>query len=109
MASKEIVKVNMAEKLPSWFEPKAGFKFTDSDGDLCMVIGWGGRRDCELQTAVTPFGMLEGYEITFLPCTLLYVVLYKGEWNLHETTEEALRDARPGWSPEQQGQVEGWR
>ena len=109
MASKEIVKVDMAAQLPSWFEPKAGFKFTDHDGDLCMIIGWGSRREPELETVSTPFGALSGFKLNFLPCTLLHVVLYKGEWHLHETTEEALQDARPGWSPEQQGQVEGWR
>lgn len=83
MASKEIVKVDMSEQLPSWFEPKAGFKFTDRDNHPCMVAGWH-------------------------VSTLIYVTHRKDGWFLKTVTVEALWGAKPGWDAQQEACVSGW-
>ena len=75
------------KKLPEWFKPEPGFHFLDSDGDLCMVIGWGGWRQFDLHGTVEVMCKhtkeMESHdlgELEFMPATLVGSYRYRGEW-----------------------------
>ena len=82
--------------LADWFRCEPGFRFLDSDGAECIVIGWGGwRSDDPLgslslhpKTPLTKGSGLEDrhsfalYTLVFKPATLVGAYLYKGEHHL---------------------------
>lgn len=109
MSSVQIEKTDLSDRFPEWFRPESGFRFTDADGDLCLVIGWGGWRSLGYTTVETPFGCLSGFKLEMKPCTLLFACLYKGEWRLSDLGEADVADGKPGWDPNKLAEVSGWR
>lgn len=68
---------------PSWFKPEPGFRFRDSEGCRCIVIGEGGWRRTEtvsLRAGDYRIGTIE--QIQFQPWTLVIAFNYKGEWHV---------------------------
>lgn len=99
----EADKDRVKTKLPSWFKPEMGFKFT---WDHCpaIVVGWGGWRsfDTAGETSVVinheKYGFSLGTHV-FKPATLVCAFLYKGEWHLFSLEDDDnILDILP-WIP----------
>jgi hypothetical protein len=80
---------------PDWFKATTGFRYYDSDGDLCVVLGEGG------YSRPKPLGNLElhddgkrqGYSIytiEFVPPGLIVAVLYKKDWVIFDLNKSEI-------------------
>jgi hypothetical protein len=74
-----------------WFRCEPGFRFLDSDGAECIVIGWGGYRSAEAlgslqlyanEKAGTPRMGEALFSLEMHSATLVGAYLYKGEQHL---------------------------
>lgn len=89
-----------------WFKCEPGFRFTDSDGAECLVVGWGGWRKSEPLGSIdihgrdgAPRQCYACFDVEFMPATLVGTFLYKGEHHLFSIPDmEDLGRCQP-WSP----------
>jgi len=60
-----------------------GKSFLDKDGDICVYLGIGGKRDVKnVPVIIGDYQMGNTYDIDFQPVQHIYAYSYKNEWFL---------------------------
>ena len=84
-----------SDKRPDWFKAIPGFRYYDSDGDLCIVLGEGGfsRPKPISSLDLHADGPRQGYAlytVEFVPPGLIVAVLYKKDWVIFDLNKSEI-------------------
>lgn len=86
----------MLSSLPKWFVMTPGFRWFNSDGELCILLGW--EPECETRTDRNASATIDGTTYFFAEfihkAQMTYVTWHQNTWLVRDLDD--LRDLKSG-------------